>query len=62
MSLVSCTYCGKTFETSTLTPLYEKGKTLNTRYCDRCVPEVKVNIRSLHWSHLYTWGKRGDEE
>lgn len=54
-----CIYCGKWYDLSTMTPMYEEGKEGYNAYCENCVDEVKSNVRSLPWYHLYYWGKKG---
>jgi ribosomal protein L24E len=60
MAVSSCAYCGKYFNAGELTPLYEKDKRLVLRYCERCVPEVRANVRRLAWSYVYRWGEKGE--
>lgn len=55
----SCDYCCKSFNTKELVPMYEKNKPHVNLICVRCLPEVKDNIRSLPWRHLYTFGEKG---
>lgn len=53
-----CSFCGKWFDKNLMTPLYEKGKDFTSWYCERCIPEVKMNINSLPWKHLYTFEEK----
>ncbi|MGG0248732.1 hypothetical protein ABEY24_10180 [Peribacillus frigoritolerans] len=57
---VMCTYCGKHFDRKIMTPLYEKNKPVVNRYCEKCVPRVKVNILSLHWRENLWWENKGE--
>lgn len=54
----SCEYCSKRFYIEEMTPLFELNKERVSLYCDRCLPEVKSNIKKLPWNHLYTWGSK----
>lgn len=55
-----CTYCGKWFPENSMTPLYEINKDYVCFYCENCLETVKKEVRSLPFSHLYTWGEKGD--
>lgn len=54
-----CMFCAKWFDMSAMTPLYEQNKDHVSYYCERCVTHVKINLRKLHYHHLYTWGEQG---
>lgn len=56
---VFCTYCGKWFPASTMTPMTEKRKKYVHYYCERCLPDVRGNIRSLPWADLFVIGEKG---
>lgn len=43
-----------------MTPLYEKNKPEVWRYCEKCVPRVRINIMSLHWREDLWWGNKGE--
>jgi hypothetical protein len=55
-----CAYCGRWYEKETMTPLYQDGKpSFVNHYCEKCLDEVKSNIRSLPWANLYYFGLKG---
>jgi hypothetical protein len=50
-----CDYCSKWFLARNMVSLHEQGTTFILYYCMSCYDEVKSNIASLPWSHLYTF-------
>lgn len=57
-----CIYCAKWSAVENLTPLYEEKQIHVLYYCEKCLPQVKKNIESLPWNHLYSWGQKGEIE
>lgn len=60
MTRVMCMYCAKWINKEDATPMSEKGKVRIEYYCDRCLPEVKSNLRKLPWftPDFYIFGKK----
>lgn len=54
-----CTYCGKWFHYKEMTPMWEKGHKQVCTYCDRCLPMVKGDLRTLPWHEVYHFGVKG---
>ena len=59
-SNVMCDYCGKWFEKSEMTPLYEKNKPHVNYYCTTCIDTVRRNVNALPFRQLFTFGKKGE--
>lgn len=55
-----CVYCGRRYPAATMTAMHEDGKTESSCYCESCLPAVKKNIATLHYRHLFTFGKKGE--
>jgi hypothetical protein len=57
-----CVYCGKWYSKALMIPLYEQGKDHVAWYCEKCQPAVKSNVAKLPYSHLFTWGTKGQDK